>query len=68
MTEYKKITEKQVWLIMKTWFGGKIEFVGAYWHEDTASRVAANNLPLNGQTFGISLHEITLHGLAIDVK
>lgn len=68
MTEYKKINEKRVWLIMKTWFGGKIEFVGVYWLEEVARKVAANSIPLNGETFNLSLHEVTLHGLMIDVK
>lgn len=68
MTEYKKINEKQVWLIMKNWFGGRVEFIGVYWYEDAARKVAASNIPLNGQTFSISIHEVTLHGLMVDVK
>jgi len=52
--------ENSVTLIMKTWFGGKIEFIGVYFKEDIARRIAASNLPLNGETFSISLHQIKL--------
>ena len=66
MSEYKQIYEKEIILIMKQWFGGKIEFIGAYWDEETAKRVAANNLPTNGETFAISYNRVTLHGCMMD--
>lgn len=68
MIEYKKINEKEIWIIVKKYSGGLIEFLGAYWIEDTAKRVAASNLPSISDQFTISLTTVTLHGLAVDVK
>jgi len=70
MTEYKQITEKEIWLVAKDHhtIPKRVEYVGAYWHEDTARKVAAQNLPNSGQSFTTSLTSVTLHGSAIDVK
>lgn len=69
MTEYKKINEKRVWLVVKEshTLPRNTEYVGAYWVEETARRVAAQILPTSSQSFTISLNEITLHGLAVDI-
>jgi hypothetical protein len=66
--EYKRIDEREVYLLMKRWFEGKIEFIGAYWTEDRAKRIAAENLPRADDLFAVSLHTIKLHGSMIDIK
>lgn len=66
MIEYKQIEEKPVWLIMKKYSGGLIEFIGVYWIKEVAEQVAISNLPKSSDTFAISLNEIMLHGSMTD--
>ena len=67
MTTYiKKITEKTIWIILKVYSGGRIEFTDAYWNEDSARSAASKQLPMTGDTFTISLHTANLHGSMID--
>lgn len=66
MTEFKKITEKKIWIILKVYFGGKIEFSDAYWDEHAARMAASQQLPVTGDTFTISLHTANLHGHMMD--
>jgi len=64
MSRFKQINEKKIWLILKSWPGGKIEFADAYWNEDEA-RLAASKL-ITGKEPYISLHSINLHGYMVD--
>lgn len=68
MTEYKRIDEKQIWAVMKNYIAGAMEFIGAYWEEEMARKVAASNIPKDHANFTISIHSITLHGSMIDRK
>lgn len=54
---------KDIWVILKTWSGGKIEVVEAFANECDA-RLAASKL-INNSQYGpfISLHMIVLHGV-----
>lgn len=63
--EYKLINEKEIWIVMKTYLSGKQDFIGAYWSEELAKRVAANNLPKE-PNFIISVATVILHGSMID--
>ena len=68
MTEYKRIDSKEIWLVVKTYFAGQQEFIGAYWNKEMAKQVAAENLPIETKLFSVSLISVQLHGLMIDVK
>ena len=70
MTEYKRIDQKEIWLVIKTYImlPGKQEFVGAYWNKEMAKQVAAENLPVETKLFSVSLISVQLHGSMIDVK
>lgn len=66
MTELKRITQKEIWIIMKVYSGGRIELLDGYWDEHIARAAAANLLPAGHANFSISLHNITLHGHMVD--
>jgi len=61
------VTEKQIYMIMKKYYAGRIEFIGAYWDNATAKRVASENIS-DDVNFSISIHTITLHGIVMDAK
>jgi hypothetical protein len=65
MNDFKRINEKEIFIILKTFSGGAKEFVGAYWEKEVAKKVAAENIP-NHTNFTISLHSIMLHGCMVD--
>lgn len=66
MTEYKTITNKTIWFIMKQYYDGRIEFTDAYWNEKDAREEAAKQLPKGFDTFNISIHTVELHGYMVD--
>lgn len=66
MSDYKMINEKKIYILMKAYFGGRIEFTDAYWTEDESRLAASKQLPMTGDTFTLSLHTVNLHGSMID--
>lgn len=61
------MSQKQIYMIMKKFYAGKIEFIGAYEDNAVAKRVAAENIS-DDVNFSISIHTITLHGSVMDAK
>lgn len=59
--------EKEVFVVMKVYFGGKLDIVGVYWTEETAKRVASENL-LPSANPSITITRTTLHRFMIDLK
>lgn len=68
MTEYKKITQKEIFVIMKRWEGGKIELVDAFWEEHVAKQAISNHLPNGTFNPSVGVFKVNLHGSMIDVK
>jgi hypothetical protein len=68
MTEYKEINQKEIWILLKVYFGGRVEFTDAFWKEEDARKAAAKQIPVAGDTFTLSLHTATLHGFMLDIK
>lgn len=66
MTEFQRIEHKDIYVLMKKYDGGKIEFIGAYWTEEMAKRVAANNI--TSASPYVTMHTVNLHGSMMDVK
>lgn len=58
---------KIIWIILKKYNAGQLEFVGAYWNEEEAKK-AIDLLPEGFSLFILSLHTVELHGYMIDKK
>lgn len=68
MNDLKVINTKTIWIIMKRYDGGIIEFTDAYWNEKEAREEAAEQLPKGFDCFNISIHTVELHGYMVDKK
>lgn len=64
MTQYRKIHEKAIWVVMKVYPGGQIEVGDAFWDEKSARLSASELIGKDNAMF--SIHNITLHGLMVD--
>lgn len=64
-TKYHKVYEKEIFMIIKNYAGGKIEYICAYMKEDEARNAAGKFM-----TYGVpvSLHSIKLIGEFVEEK
>lgn len=68
MTEYKKITQKEIFVIFKLYDGGKIEPIDAYWEENIAIQAMANDFLVGPLTYKTVIFKVNLHGHMLDYK
>ncbi len=63
-----KTEETKIFVITKSYFGGRIEFVSACYNEELARSLASQQLPKITETFTIGVTEVRLIGSKDEYK